>query len=52
VTVDQSFGQWLKQRRSMRDMTQQMLADQAGCTVYAIRKLEANRSATMCACSR
>lgn len=37
-----SFGQWLKRRRRQLDMTQQALADCAGCSVVTIRKFEAD----------
>ncbi len=36
-----SFGDWLKRRRRSLDLTQAELADQAGCSVETIRKLEA-----------
>src|SRR5215813_12517228 len=35
-----SFGDWLKQRRKALDLTQQDLADQVGCSVATIRKIE------------
>ena len=35
-----SFGQWLKQRRKARDLTQEQLADLAGCAPRYVRKLE------------
>jgi predicted ATPase/transcriptional regulator with XRE-family HTH domain len=34
------FGQWLKQQRKLRDLTQEELADQAGCAFETIRKIE------------
>jgi len=35
------FGEWLKQRRKALDLTQDELAERAGCTVFALRKIEA-----------
>jgi predicted ATPase/transcriptional regulator with XRE-family HTH domain len=35
-----SFGEWLKQRRKALDLTQAELADRAGCSVFALRKIE------------
>src|SRR6266508_1491848 len=35
-----SFGAWLRQRRRVLDLTQAELAQQAGCAVVTIRKLE------------
>jgi transcriptional regulator with XRE-family HTH domain len=40
---DTSFGQWLKQRRQMLDLTQRELAQQVGCAEITIQKIEANR---------
>lgn len=37
-----SFGCWLKQRRKALDLTQADLADQVGCSVVTIRKIEAD----------
>jgi WD40 repeat protein/transcriptional regulator with XRE-family HTH domain len=37
---DSPFGTWLKQGRRDRDLTQEALADQAGCSVEMIRKIE------------
>lgn len=37
-----SFGLWLRQRRRTLDMTQEDLAQCAGCSVSAIRKIEAD----------
>src|SRR5260221_1220999 len=34
------FGGWLKQRRKALDLTQQDVADQVGCSVATIRKIE------------
>lgn len=35
-----SFGDWLKHRRKMLDLTQKELARQVGCAVVTIRKIE------------
>ena len=35
-----AFGQWLKQRRQMLDLTQAALARQVGCAASTIKKLE------------
>lgn len=37
-----SFGYWLRRRRKARDLTQQELADRAGCTAAMIRRIEAD----------
>lgn len=37
---DISFGDWLRQRRRMLDMTQQTLADQTGCARITLRRIE------------
>jgi predicted ATPase/DNA-binding XRE family transcriptional regulator/Tfp pilus assembly protein PilF len=37
---DPSFGEWLRQRRRMLDLTQQALADQVGCTRITLRRIE------------
>lgn len=34
------FGDWLKQRRKILDLTQDELSKRAGCTVFALRKIE------------
>ena len=34
------FAEWLKRRRKMLDLTQEELAQRAGCTVFALRKIE------------
>lgn len=34
------FGEWLKRRRKSLDMTQDELARRAGCSVFAVRKIE------------
>ena len=35
-----SFGGWLKTRRKTLDLTQEELAGRAGCSVFALRKIE------------
>jgi predicted ATPase/DNA-binding XRE family transcriptional regulator len=35
-----SFGQWLRQRRKALDLTQTDLANQVGCSVMTVRKME------------
>jgi predicted ATPase/DNA-binding XRE family transcriptional regulator len=40
MTGEDSFGTWLKQRRRLLDLTQQQVADSAGCSVVTIRKFE------------
>ena len=37
-----SFGEWLRQYRRMLDLTQQELADQAGCARITLRRIEAD----------
>ena len=37
-----SFGQWLKKRRKVLDLTQAELAKRVGCAVITIQKIEAN----------
>ena len=38
----QTFGIWLRQRRKALDLTQAQLAQQAGCSLSAIRQFERN----------
>ena len=38
-----TFGQWLRQQRLARDLTQEELADRIGCSIESIRKIEADR---------
>ena len=38
---DVAFGEWLRRRRRGLDLTQQELANQAGCAVSTLRKIEA-----------
>src|SRR5579859_3935764 len=40
--ANDSFGNWLRQRRKALDLTQFDLADQVGCSVVTIRKIEAD----------
>lgn len=35
-----SFGEWIKERRKALDLTQEELAQRAGCSVFALRKIE------------
>lgn len=35
-----TFGEWVKIRRRKLDLTQSELADRAGCSVFALRKIE------------
>src|SRR5262245_18836587 len=35
-----AFGEWLRQRRRMLDLTQQTLADQVGCARITLRRIE------------
>lgn len=35
-----AFGEWLRQRRRMLDLTQQELADQVGCARITLRRIE------------
>ncbi|MCI0708715.1 MAG: helix-turn-helix domain-containing protein [Chloroflexi bacterium] len=37
-----SFGTWLKQRRNVLDLTQKEVAQQVGCSMILLRKVEAN----------
>ena len=34
------FGEWVKKRRKVLDLTQEELAQRAGCSVFALRKIE------------
>jgi predicted ATPase/DNA-binding XRE family transcriptional regulator len=40
LTEDPSFGEWLRQRRRLLDLTQQELADQVGCARITLRRIE------------
>lgn len=37
-----SFGEWLRQRRTALDLTRAELAECAGCSVSAVRKIESD----------
>jgi predicted ATPase/class 3 adenylate cyclase/DNA-binding XRE family transcriptional regulator len=39
---DNSFGEWLRQRRRLLDLTQQELAEQVGCARITLRRIEAD----------
>ena len=41
MDATQTFGKWLKSRRRALDLTQRELADETGCSVVTIRKMEA-----------
>ena len=38
-----TFGAWIKQRRKKLDLTQEGLAQQIGCSISAIRKIESDQ---------
>src|SRR5215469_733299 len=40
MKVSDSFGNWLRSRRKVLDLTQFDLADQVGCSAITIRKIE------------
>jgi len=40
MKVKDTFGNWLRSRRKALDLTQFDLADQVGCSVITIRKIE------------
>lgn len=40
VSSPVSYGDWLKHRRKQLDLTQAELAERAGCSVFALRKIE------------
>lgn len=42
VTVDHSFGTWVKRRRKALDLTQQELAKRVGCSLSLIFKIESD----------
>src|SRR5262245_59317731 len=42
MTVKNSFGQWLKQRRKALDLTREDVAERIGCAVVTLRKIEAD----------
>src|SRR6188508_1576194 len=41
LTMNSSFGHWLKQQRRSLDLTQDELAERIGCSSDLIRKVEA-----------
>jgi predicted ATPase/transcriptional regulator with XRE-family HTH domain len=41
-TTEETFGAWLRRRRRALDLTQQDLADCAGCSLVTVRKFEAD----------
>jgi predicted ATPase/DNA-binding XRE family transcriptional regulator len=41
---DLAFGAWVRQRRKALDLTQETLAEQAGCSPDMIRKIESGRA--------
>ena len=47
MNVTLSFGQWLRQHRKARDLTQEELADAIGCSPEMVRKIEAGSEALM-----
>src|SRR5260221_9899804 len=42
MNVNGLFGSWLRQRRKALDLTQVELAEQVGCSVITIQKIEAD----------
>lgn len=42
MEVEVSFGAWISKRRKMLDLTRERLANCAGCSVSALRKIEAD----------
>ncbi|MGE5774864.1 MAG: helix-turn-helix domain-containing protein, partial [Chloroflexota bacterium] len=40
MDIPVSFGEWVKRRRRMLDLTQKELAQRAGCSVAALQKIE------------
>jgi predicted ATPase/transcriptional regulator with XRE-family HTH domain len=42
MELETSFGRWLRQRRRALDLTQDDLARQVGCSVFTVRKIEAD----------
>src|SRR5512142_2889143 len=43
MDIPVTFGEWLKYRRKELDLTQAELAKRAGCSVPALRKIEAGQ---------
>jgi predicted ATPase/transcriptional regulator with XRE-family HTH domain len=44
ATMDEPFGSQVRQRRRALDLTQEALAERAGCSLEMIRKIEAGRA--------
>jgi transcriptional regulator with XRE-family HTH domain len=42
MEITNSFGYWIRRQRKALDLTQQALADRVGCSVAAIKKIEAD----------
>ncbi len=42
MDVSTSFGEWLKQRRTILHMSREQLAQRAGCAVITLRKIESD----------
>lgn len=42
MDTEESFGRWLRRFRRVNDLTQESLAQQIGCSVVTIRKIEAD----------
>ncbi|KAA0272553.1 MAG: XRE family transcriptional regulator, partial [Chloroflexi bacterium] len=40
LEIPGSFGDWLRSRRKALDLTQEELSTRAGCSVFALRKIE------------
>lgn len=40
MDIRSSFGYWIRRQRKALDLTQQALADQVGCSLAAIKKIE------------
>lgn len=43
MTHDETFGEWLRRLRRAHDLTQEALAERAGCSVAALRSFETGR---------
>src|SRR5580765_3421168 len=48
LTMNSSFGHWLKQQRRSLDLTQGQLAERIGCSSDLIRKIEAGTRRQVC----
>ena len=42
MEITSSFGNWIRRQRKALDLTQQALAEQVGCSVAAIKKIESD----------